>query len=197
MSITSKTKLFTEYGELNIAYHESNNDFCVTLSKGDFKNDPIVRIQSSCLFSEAFHSIDCDCNLQLSNSIKLITENGNGVVVYLYQEGRGHGLDKKIKAMEVMNTLGYDTAQAFDCLKYELDPRNYQTAIEALKDLKISGKIKLISNNPRKVEALEKAGFELERIKLTYPVNSKTRDYLKSKKEKLGHKIDWIDKIHD
>lgn len=195
MSITSKTNLVTEYGDLNVAYHELHNGFCVTLSKGNLETDSTVRIQSSCLFSEAFHSIDCDCNLQLSNSIRLIAENGNGVVIYLYQEGRGHGLDKKIKAMEVMNTMGYDTVEAFDYLNYELDPRDYQIAIDALKDLGITRKIKLISNNPRKIDALEKAGFQVERIALTYPVNSTTRDYLKSKKRKLGHKIDWLDEL--
>lgn len=197
MSISSKTKLMTEYGDLDVAYHESSNGFCVTLSKGDLKDGPIVRIQSSCLFSEAFHSIDCDCNLQLSNSIRLISENSNGVIVYLYQEGRGHGLDRKIKAMEVMNAKGYDTAEAFEHLNYELDPRDYTMAIDALRDLGIVGKIKLISNNPRKVDALEKSGFVVERIALTYPISSKIRGYLKSKKEKLGHKIDWIDKLHD
>lgn len=192
MSITSKTKLITEFGELNVAHHESGSGFCVTLSKGELKDEPVVRIHSSCLFSEALHSIDCDCNLQLASTIKYISENG-GVVVYLYQEGRGHGLDKKIKAMDVMRKMKCDTAEAFRYLNYELDPRDYKIATEALKDLGITKRVKLISNNPRKIKAVEDSGLEVERLSLTYPLNDATREYLQSKKDKLGHIIDWLE----
>lgn len=192
MSITSKTKLITEFGELNVAHHESNSGFCVTLSKGELKDEPVVRIHSSCLFSEALHSTDCDCNIQLASAIKYISEN-DGVVVYLYQEGRGHGLDKKIKAMDVMRNMKCDTAEAFRHLKYELDPRDYQIAIDALEDLGITNRVKLISNNPRKIKALEDSGFEVKRLTLTYPLNESTREYLQSKRDKLGHIIDWIE----
>ncbi|MEI6528590.1 MAG: GTP cyclohydrolase II [bacterium] len=194
MSITNRTKLVTEFGEMDVSYHESDNGFCVSLSKGGLKNGPVVRIHSSCLFSEALHSIDCDCNLQLASAIKYISEEGNGAIIYLYQEGRGHGLDKKIKAMGVMRDMKCDTAEAFHHLNYELDPRDYKIAVDALKDLNICREIRLISNNPRKIIALERSGFKVKRLTLTYPLNEATKKYLQSKKDKLGHVIDWIGK---
>lgn len=193
MSITSKTKLATKYGEFNVNYHTLGDSFCVSLSMGNLKNNPLVRIHSACLFSEAFHSIDCDCNLQLTNSIKLIAKNKNGIIIYLYQEGRGHGLYKKIKAVNVMREKKIDTVEAFKYLKFELDIRDYSVAIEALRDLKADNELRLISNNPRKIEFLENNGYKVNQFVLKYPINDIAKEYMISKRDKLKHKINWLD----
>ncbi|MDE2031171.1 MAG: GTP cyclohydrolase II RibA [Patescibacteria group bacterium] len=191
MSISSKTKLLTEFGTFDVCYHKNNTGHCISFSMGDLTNGvPFVRIHSSCLFSEAFHSIDCDCNLQLSNSMKLISEKHKGVIIYLYQEGRGHGLDKKIKALEIMRIKKVDTVKAFNILGFSLDPRNYKSAINALGDLNISKTINLITNNPRKEIQVSKAGFNIKKlIQLDFSINHICKKYLISKRDKLGHKI--------
>ena len=193
MAIKSKTKIITDHGEFNVVYHEFENGYCISLHRGDLKAKPIVRIHSSCLFSEALHAIDCDCKLQLSGAIEMIATSGNGVIVYLYQEGRGHGLEKKIRAMDIMESLSCDTVDAFNKLGYELDVRDYKIAIGALKDLGVAKEVRLVSNNPKKKLALEGAGFVVDPICLKYKVNNMTKKYLRSKKDKLGHTIDWVD----
>lgn len=191
MPITSSTVLTTEFGDFKVCYHENLGEFCVSISAGDLeKPGSIVRLHSSCLFSEALHSVDCDCNLQLSKAMELIGKEGQGVVIYLYQEGRGHGLANKIKSMEIERTKGVDTVQAFTELHFDLDPRRYDIALAALKDLNLNQEIRLISNNPRKRKQLEDGGYIVStRIEMKYPVNDHVKKYLKVKKDKLGHQI--------
>lgn len=190
--IKSSTILTTEYGDFRVSYHQIKDDFCVSLSYGEItKSGSIVRLHSSCLFSEALHSVDCDCDLQLSKAMEVIANGGRGVIIYLYQEGRGMGLENKIKAMEYQRQEKCDTAVAFNALHFDLDPRRYDVAIEALKELGINKHIKLITNNPRKRKQLEDGGFVIDgKVGIKYPVNDTVRDYLRSKKEKLGHEID-------
>ena len=194
MATISSTVLLTKYGNLNVSYHQFkiNYDFesCVAISTGNLSlPNCIVRVHSSCLFSEAFSDIECDCNLQLQKSLKLIAQKG-GVIVYLYQEGRGLGLANKIKAMEIERTEKLDTVEAFTKLHFQLDPRNYTVAIKTLKELGVSKNIKLISNNPRKRMQLESGGFHVaEKISLKYPVKGKVKKYLYIKKTKLGHEL--------
>lgn len=190
MAITASTKLQTKSGQFNVNYHTIDDNFCVSFSMGNLSQSNIpVRIHSSCLFSESILSIDCDCSLQLKKSFEFISKHG-GIIVYLYQEGRGIGLENKIKAMELERTKNIDTAEAFKTLHFDLDPRNYNVAIQALKDLKVSKNIRLITNNPRKMKQLEDAGFTIvERVVLSYPKNKLIKNYLKVKKEKLGHKL--------
>ena len=192
MAIISTTELMTDYGLFKVSYHQIKGDFCVSMYTGDLsKPNCVVRLHSSCLFSEALHSIDCDCNLQLSTAISTIAQLEHGVIIYLYQEGRGMGLANKIKAMELERIQEIDTAEAFSQLHFDLDPRNYTAAIKALHELKLNKKIKLMTNNPRKRKQLERGGFIVTgRVILKYPVNSVINKYLKSKKDKLGHEID-------
>lgn len=193
MAIDASTILKTKFGEFNVAYHKKNSSsqkqFCVSFSKGDISlPNCIVRLQSSCLFGETFGAIDCDCKLQVEKSLSFIGKNG-GVVIYLYQEGRGLGLLNKIKAMGLERKYGIDTVDAFLKLHFELDPRDYSMAVQALTDLHVNKSIRLITNNPRKKAQLEKVGYITKKITLSYPTSPLVKKYLQVKKEKLGHEF--------
>lgn len=145
-----------------MAYHKSDNGGCVSVSYGDVKSgSPVVRLHSSCLFGESFHALDCDCAKQLISTLQLIVKNGSGVVVYEYAEGRGIGLEEKIRALEIQHSQNVDTAEAFRIMGYELDLRSYTVSIEALEDLNLSPTIRLASQNPHKQAALEAAGYKI------------------------------------
>jgi GTP cyclohydrolase II len=162
MAITNSTKLQLEYGEYKVSYHLTGTDEVVSFMYGDMsKKVPLVRLQSACLFGETFLSKHCDCRDQLLNSLKYITENESGVLVYAYQEGRGIGLDRKIQAMELQRTEKLDTVEAFRRLGFPPDLRDYDGMIEALKDLDTPRVISLISNNPVKIEAVKRAVYKL------------------------------------
>lgn len=173
MAIISSTIIKTEFGEFKVCYHEFGKEFCVSFSKGNILNDqPIVRIHSACLFGEAFHSLHCDCSDQITKTMKLIQENGCGVIIYSYQEGRGIGLKNKIKAMEIERTESVDTVEAFKKLGFDKgDYRNYDVEIKALKELNLNKKIKTFSGSPKKIDALEKAGYTVEQIIPEEPLN--------------------------
>lgn len=164
--IKSQTILSTKYGKFKVSYHQYKNKFCISFSKGKInKKIPIIRIHSSCLFGEAFHSLHCDCDYQLTETMKLIEKNKSGVLVYSYKEGRGIGLKNKIKAMEIERIKKIDTVEAFRELglkKY--DYRKYVIEIKALKELRINKKIKTFSGNPNKISILKKAGFKIIEI---------------------------------
>jgi len=190
--IYSSTILNTENGEFKVNYHEFKNGDCITLVKGkvDLKTPIFVRMHSSCLFSQSFHTVDCDCSKQLISSMEEIGRLGCGVVVYLEQEGRGIGLKNKIKSMEYERVNNVDTSEAFKALGYDkLDYRDYSVAVEALKELGCK-KIKLASNDPKKIKFLEDNGFEIiSREKLNYKTNQYIDKYLDAKKKKFGHLI--------
>lgn len=192
MSYTS-TILETIYGNFKLTYHSHDKYEGVSLSMGDATlGTPLLRIHSSCLFSEALCAIDCDCKLQLDRALELISQEGTGVLLYIYQEGRGVGLANKIRAVEIMRKANCDTAVAFEKLGFELDPRDYTLALKMLSDLGISKQIRLMSNNPRKFDALEGAGYKIvDHVALPYEANPTTYKYLKSKEVKLGHRIQW------
>ena len=168
---------------------------------GKLTEEPYLRIHSSCLASEVFGARDCDCADQLDQSMRLIASEGTGVIIHLHQEGRGHGLSKKIRAVRTMEKLGVDTAESFEILDLDQDVRNYYSAISILSALGIT-KVKLISNNPRKKEQLETSGIRVSEQR-TYPIiRQENVDYLHSKNEKLGHKLplenpgDTVGEIH-
>ena len=147
---------------------------------------PMVRIHSQCLTGDVFASVRCDCRDQLHTSMQLISQAGFGVLVYQQQEGRGIGLINKIRAYELQDQ-GLDTVSANQELGFKADQREYRMPAEILKYLGFRS-IRLLSNNPDKVRALEKEGVQVQqRIPLEITPNSSTRDYLKIKKEKLGH----------
>lgn len=193
MNENPTTVLETKYGYFDLMYFEYYGTVGVVMSRGDVSTGvPLLRIHSSCLFSEALCAVDCDCKLQLNAAIREIAKRDHGIVVYLYQEGRGVGLKNKFRAVEVMRTQDCDTAEAFEYLNFELDPRDYRPVIAALEVLGTAKQIRLMTNNPRKYAALVDAGYNVvETVKLAYSVNQRTMKYLKSKESKLGHAISW------
>lgn len=191
MAITASTGLKTEIAAFQVNYHKVKIGECVSFVFGDIKNTiPLVRIHSACLFGEAFHSIHCDCKFQLYSSMEKIAEYGSGVVIYAYEEGRGIGLEQKVKAMSIQEKEGCDTVEAFKKLGYEkADFREHSLEALALKDLKINPHIKLISGNPNKIQALEAVGFIIQQI-IDFSNEQLSKEALEEKRvkeQKLGY----------
>ncbi len=159
----------------------------VALVMGDIHSEPpIVRIHSQCLTGDVFHSLRCDCRLQLELALKTITEAGRGILLYEQQEGRGIGLMAKLKAYELQDQ-GFDTVEANVELGYKPDCREFELPAEVLKLLGVHA-VRLITNNPEKVEALESAGIRVvERIPADVEPEETFQRYLDVKREKMGH----------
>ena len=159
----------------------------VALVTGDVKSSPpLVRIHSQCLTGDVFHSLRCDCRQQLELSLSLIAEEGVGVLIYELQEGRGIGLMAKLQAYELQDA-GLDTVEANQRLGFKNDYRDFALPAEILKSLGVT-RVRLLSNNPEKVEALERAGVRVvERVPCEVTPSPHAEEYLKTKKEKLGH----------
>ena len=180
--------LSTKFGNLNVqaSPNEGTPDW-VVVYKRPWPKVPFLRIHSSCLFSEAFASTDCDCALQLHAALKVVAEEG-GAVVYLYQEGRGQGIFRKIQAIAVEQEHEVDTAEAFNRLGYHLDPRDYSKVGEALRAIGFPSNIRLATSNPRKVAALGEVGYTVEdRVQLKIALTAKIKKYLRSKVLGLNH----------
>jgi GTP cyclohydrolase II len=154
---------------------------------GDVQSAPaLLRIHSQCLTGDVFGSLRCDCRQQLELALAMIAEQGAGIVVYEQQEGRGIGLMAKLKAYQLQDS-GLDTVEANERLGFKADQREFALPAEILKALGIS-RVRLLSNNPDKVAALERAGIEVtERVPCEVPASVYAEDYLKTKKNKLGH----------
>ncbi len=191
MAITQSTLLPLRCGLFKICYHSFDKGTCISISYGDLQNIvPIVRIHSSCLFGESFHALDCDCADQLDSTLKLIKKNRSGVIVYQYAEGRGIGLENKIKALELQRTQKLNTVEAFALLGFEPDNRKYDIEMTALIDLRINKSIKAASQNPRKLEALQGAGFTItETVHPFVRVTKHNISELLAKKDLLGYNI--------
>ena len=159
----------------------------VALVMGDIHSQaPLVRIHSECLTGDVFGSLRCDCRQQLEMALSLITQEGAGVLIYEQQEGRGIGLMPKLQAYELQDA-GLDTVEANEKLGFKADHREFALPAEILKALAVK-RVRLLSNNPDKVAALEKAGIEVtERVPCEVTPTSHTEEYLKTKKEKMGH----------
>jgi GTP cyclohydrolase II len=159
----------------------------VALVMGDVKSaPPLVRIHSQCLTGDVFHSLRCDCRQQLELSLSMIAEEGAGILIYEQQEGRGIGLMAKLQAYELQDA-GLDTVEANERLGFKNDYRNFTLPAEILKALGVT-RVRLLSNNPEKVEALELAGVRVvERVPCEVTPSPHAEEYLKTKKEKLGH----------
>jgi len=147
---------------------------------------PLVRIHSQCLTGDVFHSLRCDCRQQLELALSMITEEGAGILIYEQQEGRGIGLMAKLQAYELQDA-GLDTVEANERLGFKADQRAFALPAEMLKALGVT-RVRLLSNNPDKVEALERAGVQVvERVPCEVTASPHAEEYLKTKKEKLGH----------
>jgi GTP cyclohydrolase II len=159
----------------------------VALVMGDVRSGaPLVRIHSQCLTGDVFGSLRCDCRQQLEMALTMIASAGSGVLIYEQQEGRGIGLMAKLRAYELQDA-GLDTVQANEKLGFKADQREFALPAEILKALKIK-EVRLLSNNPDKVAALEKAGIKVvERVPCEVQPHSRSESYLKTKKEKMGH----------
>ncbi len=159
----------------------------VALVTGDVTSTPpLVRIHSQCLTGDVFHSLRCDCRQQLELSLSMIAEQGSGILLYELQEGRGIGLMAKLQAYELQDA-GLDTVEANERLGFKNDYRNFALPAQILKALGVT-RVRLLSNNPEKVEALERAGVQVvERVPCEVTPSPHAEEYLKTKKEKLGH----------
>jgi GTP cyclohydrolase II len=169
------------------AHYTSGIEESVVLRLGDVAGDPpLVRIHSQCLTGDVFHSLRCDCRAQLELALYQIGEEGRGIIIYEHQEGRGIGLMNKLRAYELQDQ-GADTVEANERLGFAADLRIYEMPGAILNHMKIA-RVRLISNNQEKVQALERAGIEVvERIPCRVPPTATTEAYLRTKKEKMGH----------
>jgi GTP cyclohydrolase II len=147
---------------------------------------PLVRIHSQCLTGDVFGSLRCDCRDQLEMALESIAEAGNGILIYEQKEGRGIGLLPKLQAYELQDR-GLDTVEANEHLGFQADEREYELPAEILKLMGVS-QVRLLSNNPKKVEALEAAGIRVvERVSAEVAPRASFEDYLRVKREKMGH----------
>ena len=193
------TTLPSRFGTFQLHVYQSDTDQKehVALVKGDISPEipTLVRVHSECLTGDVFGSLRCDCNEQLTRALKMVEDEGRGVVVYMRQEGRGIGLLNKLKAYRLQDD-GMDTVEANESLGFRADLRDYGIGAQILRDLGV-GKIRLMTNNPRKIVGLSGYGLEIvERIPLEISPNHHNRQYLLTKRDKLGHLIliDPVDK---
>jgi 3,4-dihydroxy 2-butanone 4-phosphate synthase / GTP cyclohydrolase II len=185
----------TEHGDFEIyAYDNVVDDMThVALVRGEVGDgkDVLVRVHSKCLTGDVFHSARCDCGAQLDTAMARIAEEGRGVLLYLNQEGRGIGLANKIRAYELQDQ-GLDTVEANVRLGFKADQRDYGIGAQILTDLGVKS-MRLLTNNPRKFVGLQGYGLSIsEAVPLEIPASDSTRKYLKTKKDKLGHKLSSV-----
>ena len=191
IEFVSKSKLPTAFGDFEIIafQDQSTGEEHIALAKGmnAAPYQPVlVRIHSECLTGDAFASLKCDCGPQLQATQKIINEFGQGVILYLRQEGRGIGLTNKIRAYALQDQ-GHDTVDANLMLNLPADARSYDMCTIMLEHLKVK-QVKLITNNPSKIEALKQLDIDVvDRVPLTVGLNPLNADYLKTKHERMSH----------
>lgn len=186
-----EVNLPSKYGDFKLHLYEnildsSENAIALVKGKIDDGEPVLVRVHSECLTGDVFGSLRCDCGEQLATALQMIEREGRGVLLYMRQEGRGIGLVNKLIAYSIQEK-GKDTVEANEALGFKADLRDYGIGAQILKDLGIS-KIRLLTNNPKKIVGLKGYDLEIvERVPIEIPANEKNKNYLKTKKEKLGH----------
>src|SRR5438105_2522602 len=196
-AMVAEAEFPTEFGLFRIYGFEGGvgdrSEEAVVLKMGDFSvgDPPLVRIHSQCLTGDVFHSLRCDCRAQLEIAMKAIALEGRGLLIYEHQEGRGIGLLNKLRAYELQDH-GADTVEANQRLGFEPDLRSYDLPGAILRHFGLK-QIRLLSNNPEKVEAVERAGVRVvERIPCIVAALDSTESYLRTKKIKMGHLLDGL-----
>ncbi|HZE64388.1 MAG TPA: GTP cyclohydrolase II [Pyrinomonadaceae bacterium] len=187
-------QLPTEWGDFKIAGYRSltSSEEFVALFKGEMRREvpTLVRIHSQCLTGDVFGSNKCDCGSQLHQTMQMIEREGRGAIVYQQQEGRGIGILNKIRAYALQDE-GADTVEANEQLGLAVDLREYKQCAEILFDLGLC-QVKVISNNPLKLRALEEAGLRIvERVSIQVEPTENAENYLRTKKQKLGHLLEF------
>ena len=191
----AEARLPTDFGEFRIIGYRSltSNEEFVALVHGDLRQEraPLVRIHSQCLTGDVFGSVKCDCGPQLRAAMKLIESEGCGAIVYQQQEGRGIGIINKIRAYALQDE-GADTIEANERLGFAVDLRRYEQCAEILHDLGLH-RVRLMSNNPEKMQALEEMDIQVtERISLPVPPSEAAKNYLRTKRERMGHLLELV-----
>ncbi len=188
LRLAATSKLPTPFAEFQLrVYLEEGGKEHLALTLGNLAGDPpVVRLHSECLTGDALFSLRCDCGFQLEHALQRIATEGRGALIYLRQEGRGIGLANKIRAYALQDQ-GHDTVEANTQLGFAADLRDYRAALQILKELGL-GRIRLLTNNPKKIEALEAGGVSItERIPIQCGRNPHNDAYLATKAGKLGH----------
>ena len=191
----AEAKFPTRWGQFRIlgfeghflSQGERRREEAVALVMGDIKTSPpLVRIHSQCLTGDVFGSLRCDCRQQLEMALQMISESGSGILIYEEQEGRGIGLMAKLQAYQLQDQ-GLDTVQANEQLGFKADCRDYNMPVLILRALGVKS-VRLLSNNPDKVAALENGGIEVtERVPCEVEPTEYAEKYLETKREKMGH----------
>jgi 3,4-dihydroxy 2-butanone 4-phosphate synthase / GTP cyclohydrolase II len=195
VTMAAQSTLPTKWGDFRIVVYKNTIDDKehLVLVKGDVNNmeDVIVRVHSECLTGDVFGSQRCDCGEQLNKAMKIISDEGKGVILYMRQEGRGIGLTNKIKAYTLQDS-GLDTVEANKKLGFRDDLRDYGIGAQILKDLGLTT-IKILTNNPRKIVGIDGHGLRVvQRVPLTTEPNLENKDYLQTKKIKMDHILDLV-----
>jgi GTP cyclohydrolase II len=180
----------TEYGHFRIYGFQAGSEEAVAVVMGDVRGAaPLVRIHSQCLTGDVFHSLRCDCRAQLELALAMIAEEGRGMVVYENKEGRGIGIINKLRAYELQDQ-GADTVEANEQLGFDADLRDYGIPAGVIRYFGVDA-VRLISNNPEKIQALERVGVRVaERVPCQPPLAERASRYLMTKREKLGHLLE-------
>jgi GTP cyclohydrolase II len=192
VKIVAEAHFPSQFGEFRIhgieAEVDGQREELVAVRMGDLSEGPppLVRIHSQCLTGDVLHSLRCDCRAQLEMSLRAVAEEGRGLVIYEQKEGRGIGLVNKIRAYELQDN-GADTIEANELLGFRADLRDFAVHGELLRQFGVTA-VRLLSNNPEKIAALEKAGIQVvERVPVIVDSLETTAFYMQTKKEKMGH----------